>query len=170
LLLALLLYTSKPDTVQGWVLILALVMFLGSLGVIGVLGARLGTLPYSITGYILLGLAGLFLILSFYSLWVEEIKLNEAWVLLLYIIIMYAAGTFLISKASKLKMSDYLLRFWKADAVLTIEEVQEILKEHLGEKATREQIAEKAEDVLRLLFEQGHIKRVTLTSWKRLLK
>ncbi|MGF3499664.1 MAG: hypothetical protein ACQXXL_08650, partial [Candidatus Methanosuratincola sp.] len=67
-------------------------------------------------------------------------------------------------------MSDYLLRFWKADAVLTIEEVQEILKEHLGEKATREQIAEKAEDVLRLLFEQGHIKRVTLTSWKRLLK
>jgi len=170
LLLALLLYTSRPETVQGWVLILALVMLLGSLGTIGLLGVSLGVLPYSITGYSLLGLAGLFLMFSFYSLWVEEIKLNEAWILLLYIILMYASGTFLINKASKLKMSNYLLRFWQADAVLTIEEIEEILKEHLGEKTKHEQITEKTEDALRLLMEQGHIKRVTPTSWKRLQK
>jgi hypothetical protein len=170
LLLVLLLYTSRPETVQGWALMIGLVMFLGSLGVIGVLGTGLGTLPYSITGYILIGLTGLFLVLSFYSLWVEEIKLNEAWVLLLYIIIMYAAGTFLISKASELRMSHYLLRFWQADAVLTIEEVEEILREHLDKETTHEQIAKKAEDVLRLLMEQGHVKRVTPTSWKRLQK
>jgi hypothetical protein len=83
---------------------------------------------------------------------------------------MYAAGTFLISKASELRMSHYLLRFWQADAVLTIEEVEEILREHLDKETTHEQIAKKAEDVLRLLMEQGHVKRVTPTSWKRLQK
>jgi len=174
ILLAWLLYTSKPNTIQGWVMMLALVIFLGSLGVVGIFGARLGTIPYRMAGYILLGLAGLFFVFFLYSLGVGEIEYTSPMVGFLSIVficlVIFAAGIALIDKASKLKMSGYLLRFWKTDVVLTIEGVQEILRECLGEKATGEQVAEKAEDALRLLLEQGHIKRVTPTSWKRIPK
>jgi len=152
---------------------IVLVIFLGSLGIVGVFGARLGAMPYSIAGYTLLGLGGFFLILGFASSWLgigEASPIVGLLIMAFYAVVMFVAGIALIDKASKLKMSGYLLRFWKTDVVLTIEGVQEILREYLGEKATGEQVAEKAEDALRLLLEQGHIKRVTPTSWKRIPK
>ena len=169
---------SPLPTIQGYLVMILLAISLYPLAVLGLVGARFGTILYDIAGLTLISY-GVLEVLFFSWAFLTEPRKPEPWIaaLLLPFLLMFGlviAGVKVMDRGFHHHAAKDLLKNWSIGAVLSLDEVKKMLLTYYGEVKKIQKperfIYKDSDAILRLMVEQGYVRQEERTSLTDALK